>query len=96
MNRKKINPCVLTPQIRSSITTLLFSGREFSWTRHMLIAAAILAFNNMLVIFVPTIRDIFGFIGESGLTKCFDTQEIVCVKYQFLSKMYRAMSQTLT
>lgn len=51
-------------QIRSSITTLLFSGREFSWTRHMLIAAAILAFNNMLVIFVPTIRDIFGFIGE--------------------------------
>lgn len=51
-------------QIRSSITTLLFSGREFSWTRHMLIAAAILAFTNMLVIFVPTIRDIFGFIGE--------------------------------
>uniref|UniRef100_A0A4W6G0W0 Solute carrier family 38 member 4 n=1 Tax=Lates calcarifer TaxID=8187 RepID=A0A4W6G0W0_LATCA len=56
-------PIVLFP-IRSSITTLLFSGREFSWTRHMLIAAAILAFNNMLVIFVPTIRDIFGFIGE--------------------------------
>lgn len=51
-------------QIRSSITTLLFSGREFSWIRHLLIAAAILAFNNMLVIFVPTIRDIFGFIGE--------------------------------
>lgn len=54
-------------QIRSSITTLLFSGREFSWLRHMLIAAAILAFNNMLVIFVPTIRDIFGFIGKSCL-----------------------------
>lgn len=30
----------------------------------MLIAAAILVFNNLLVIFVPTIRDIFGFIGE--------------------------------
>lgn len=56
--------CSVMTQIRSSITTLLFSGREFSWTRHMLIAAAILAFNNMLVIFVPTIRDIFGFIGE--------------------------------
>ncbi|XP_071375136.1 sodium-coupled neutral amino acid transporter 4-like, partial [Centroberyx affinis] len=54
--------------IRSSITTLLFSGREFSWTRHLLIAAAILAFNNMLVIFVPTIRDIFGFIGSSAAT----------------------------
>ncbi|XP_039999417.1 sodium-coupled neutral amino acid transporter 4 isoform X1 [Xiphias gladius] len=60
-------PIVLFP-IRSSITTLLFSGREFSWTRHMLIAAAILAFNNMLVIFVPTIRDIFGFIGSSAAT----------------------------
>ncbi|XP_074554306.1 sodium-coupled neutral amino acid transporter 4 [Halichoeres trimaculatus] len=60
-------PIVLFP-IRSSITTLLFSGREFSWTRHMLIAAAILAFNNLLVIFVPTIRDIFGFIGSSAAT----------------------------
>ncbi|XP_076006965.1 sodium-coupled neutral amino acid transporter 4 [Genypterus blacodes] len=60
-------PIVLFP-IRSSITTLLFSGRDFSWTRHLLIAAAILAFNNMLVIFVPTIRDIFGFIGSSAAT----------------------------
>uniref|UniRef100_A0A1A8RKD8 Solute carrier family 38, member 4 n=1 Tax=Nothobranchius rachovii TaxID=451742 RepID=A0A1A8RKD8_9TELE len=60
-------PIVLFP-IRSSITTLLFSGRDFSWIRHMLIAAAILLFNNMLVIFVPTIRDIFGFIGGSAAT----------------------------
>ncbi|XP_062299981.1 sodium-coupled neutral amino acid transporter 4 [Scomber scombrus] len=60
-------PIVLFP-IRSSITTLLFSKREFSWVRHMLIAACILAFNNMLVIFVPTIRDIFGFIGSSAAT----------------------------
>ncbi|KAF3704916.1 Sodium-coupled neutral amino acid transporter 4 [Channa argus] len=60
-------PIVLFP-IRSSITTLLFSGREFSWIRHVLIAAAILAFTNMLVIFVPTIRDIFGFIGSSAAT----------------------------
>uniref|UniRef100_A0A672Z4S9 Sodium-coupled neutral amino acid transporter 4-like n=1 Tax=Sphaeramia orbicularis TaxID=375764 RepID=A0A672Z4S9_9TELE len=60
-------PIVLFP-IRSSITNLLFSGRDFSWTRHLLIAAAILAFNNMLVIFVPTIRDIFGFIGSSAAT----------------------------
>ncbi|XP_056131835.1 sodium-coupled neutral amino acid transporter 4 [Lampris incognitus] len=60
-------PIVLFP-IRSSITTMLFSGREFSWTRHLLIAAAILGFNNVLVIFVPTIRDIFGFIGASAAT----------------------------
>ncbi|XP_068442496.1 sodium-coupled neutral amino acid transporter 4 [Clinocottus analis] len=60
-------PIVLFP-IRSSITTLLFSGREFSWIRHLLIAAAVLAFNNLLVIFVPSIRDIFGFIGSSAAT----------------------------
>ncbi|XP_058481036.1 sodium-coupled neutral amino acid transporter 4 [Solea solea] len=60
-------PIVLFP-IRSSITTLLFSGREFSWTRHLLIAVVILACNNLLVIFVPTIRDIFGFIGSSAAT----------------------------
>ncbi|KAJ8007144.1 hypothetical protein DPEC_G00114500 [Dallia pectoralis] len=60
-------PIVLFP-IRSSINTMLFSQREFSWLRHMLIAAFILAFNNMLVIFVPTIRDIFGFIGSSAAT----------------------------
>ncbi|KAM6985670.1 sodium-coupled neutral amino acid transporter 4 [Aplochiton taeniatus] len=60
-------PIVLFP-IRSSINTLLFSGRDFSWARHLLIAAAILFFNNLLVIFVPTIRDIFGFIGSSAAT----------------------------
>ncbi|XP_006633682.1 sodium-coupled neutral amino acid transporter 4 [Lepisosteus oculatus] len=60
-------PIVLFP-IRSSITTLLFAGREFSWIRHFLIAAALLFFNNLLVIFVPTIRDIFGVIGASAAT----------------------------
>lgn len=51
-------------QIRSSISALLFPKRPFSWIRHFLIAAVILAFNNLLVIFVPTIKDIFGFIGR--------------------------------
>lgn len=60
-------PIVLFP-IRSSVTTLCFAGKEFSWIRHFLIAAVILAFNNLLVIFVPTIRDIFGFIGSSAAT----------------------------
>ncbi|XP_048865513.1 sodium-coupled neutral amino acid transporter 4 [Brienomyrus brachyistius] len=60
-------PIVLFP-IRSSIITLLFNGREFSWVRHVLLAVVILAFNNLLVIFVPTIRDIFGFIGSSAAT----------------------------
>ncbi|NXQ57994.1 S38A4 protein, partial [Anthoscopus minutus] len=60
-------PLVLFP-IRSSISALLFPKRQFSWIRHFLIAAVILAFNNLLVIFVPTIKDIFGFIGASSAT----------------------------
>uniref|UniRef100_A0A673N8U7 Sodium-coupled neutral amino acid transporter 4-like n=1 Tax=Sinocyclocheilus rhinocerous TaxID=307959 RepID=A0A673N8U7_9TELE len=57
-------PIVLFPVI----ITLCFAGKDFSWIRPFLIAAAILAFNNLLVIFVPTIRDIFGFIGSSAAT----------------------------
>ncbi|NWW06790.1 S38A4 protein, partial [Oreocharis arfaki] len=60
-------PLVLFP-IRSSVSALLFPKRPFSWIRHFLIAAVILAFNNLLVIFVPSIRDIFGFIGASSAT----------------------------
>ncbi|XP_017684674.1 PREDICTED: sodium-coupled neutral amino acid transporter 4 isoform X1 [Lepidothrix coronata] len=60
-------PLVLFP-IRSSISALLFPRRPFSWIRHFLVAVVILAFNNLLVIFVPTIKDIFGFIGASSAT----------------------------
>nr|XP_056703636.1 sodium-coupled neutral amino acid transporter 4 [Euleptes europaea] len=60
-------PIVLFP-IRTSVSTLLFSKRPFSWIRHFLIAAVILALNNLLVIFVPSIKDIFGFIGASAAT----------------------------
>ncbi|XP_063073399.1 sodium-coupled neutral amino acid transporter 4 [Engraulis encrasicolus] len=60
-------PIVLFP-IRSSVITLMFKNQEFNWLRHVLIAAAILFLDNMLVIFVPTIRDIFGFIGSSAAT----------------------------
>ncbi|XP_046763180.1 sodium-coupled neutral amino acid transporter 4 isoform X3 [Gallus gallus] len=59
---------VFNSRIRSSISALLFPKRPFSWIRHLLIAAVILAFNSMLVIFVPTIKDIFGFIGASSAT----------------------------
>lgn len=57
--------CIL--QIRSSVTQLLCAGKEFSWVRHCIITGAILVCTNILVIFVPTIRDIFGFIGEDCL-----------------------------
>ncbi|CAH6791382.1 sodium-coupled neutral amino acid symporter 2 isoform X1 [Phodopus roborovskii] len=58
-------PVVIFP-IRSSVTHLLCAAKEFSWWRHSVITVAILAFTNLLVIFVPTIRDIFGFIGASA------------------------------
>ncbi|XP_068132695.1 sodium-coupled neutral amino acid symporter 2 [Hyperolius riggenbachi] len=58
-------PIVIFP-IRSSITQLLFARKDFAWWRHILITLLILAFTNVLVIFVPTIRDIFGFIGASA------------------------------
>ncbi|XP_077121506.1 sodium-coupled neutral amino acid symporter 2 [Ranitomeya variabilis] len=58
-------PIVIFP-IRSSITQLLCAGKDFAWWRHILITFLILAFTNVLVIFVPTIRDIFGFIGASA------------------------------
>ncbi|XP_036311050.1 sodium-coupled neutral amino acid transporter 2 isoform X3 [Pipistrellus kuhlii] len=55
-------PVVIFP-IRSSITQLFCPKKDFTWWRHGLITVSILAFTNLLVIFVPTIRDIFGFIG---------------------------------
>ncbi|XP_011366494.1 sodium-coupled neutral amino acid symporter 2 isoform X1 [Pteropus medius] len=58
-------PVVIFP-IRGSITHLLCPAKDFSWWRHSLITVSILAFTNLLVIFVPTIRDIFGFIGASA------------------------------
>ncbi|XP_036106984.1 sodium-coupled neutral amino acid transporter 2 isoform X1 [Molossus molossus] len=58
-------PVVIFP-IRGSITHLFCPTKDFSWWRHTLITVSILAFTNLLVIFVPTIRDIFGFIGASA------------------------------
>lgn len=66
-------------QIRSSITHLFCASKDFSWWRHSIITVSILAFTNLLVIFVPTIRDIFGFIGKI----CFK-----CHKY-WGSKVYK-------
>ncbi|XP_037369993.1 sodium-coupled neutral amino acid symporter 2 [Talpa occidentalis] len=58
-------PVVIFP-IRSSITHLFCAAKDFSWLRHSSITVSILVFTNLLVIFVPTIRDIFGFIGASA------------------------------
>ncbi|XP_078138338.1 sodium-coupled neutral amino acid symporter 2 isoform X2 [Centroberyx gerrardi] len=58
-------PVVLFP-IRTSVNQLLCASKEFSWVRHTIITVVLLASTNALVIFVPTIRDIFGFIGASA------------------------------
>uniref|UniRef100_A0AAZ3S6G9 Sodium-coupled neutral amino acid symporter 2 n=1 Tax=Oncorhynchus tshawytscha TaxID=74940 RepID=A0AAZ3S6G9_ONCTS len=58
-------PVVLFP-IRTSVNQLLCASKEFSWIRHTIITVVLLASTNCLVIFVPTIRDIFGFIGASA------------------------------
>ncbi|XP_060886054.1 sodium-coupled neutral amino acid symporter 2 [Labrus mixtus] len=58
-------PVVLFP-IRTSVNQLLCASKEFSWIRHTIITVVLLASTNALVIFVPTIRDIFGFIGASA------------------------------
>lgn len=60
-------PIVLFP-IRASIQEIMFPRRSFNWIRHIGIAAILLVLNNLLVIFVPNIRDIFGFIGASAAT----------------------------
>ncbi|XP_004638645.1 sodium-coupled neutral amino acid transporter 4 [Octodon degus] len=60
-------PIVLFP-IRTSVITLLFPTRPFSWIRHFVIATIIIVLNNVLVILVPTIKYIFGFIGASSAT----------------------------
>uniref|UniRef100_A0A3B3XDQ7 Sodium-coupled neutral amino acid symporter 2 n=1 Tax=Poecilia mexicana TaxID=48701 RepID=A0A3B3XDQ7_9TELE len=52
--------------IRTSVGHLLFPGKDFSWIRHAIITLILLAGTNILVIFVPSIRDIFGFIGASA------------------------------
>ncbi|XP_059805482.1 sodium-coupled neutral amino acid transporter 3-like isoform X2 [Hypanus sabinus] len=57
-------PVVLFP-IRRAIQQLLFPGKAFRWLRHTIIAICLLISVNILVIFVPNIRDIFGIIGAT-------------------------------
>ncbi|MGH0136798.1 UNVERIFIED_CONTAM: hypothetical protein FKN15_062806 [Acipenser sinensis] len=58
-------PVVLFP-IRRAVMQLLFPGRDFHWVRHVGIAVCLLIIVNLLVIFVPNIRDIFGIIGATS------------------------------
>lgn len=63
-------------QIRTSVITLLFPRKPFSWLKHFGIAAIIIALNNILVILVPTIKYIFGFIGMSQKSFCLASSDL--------------------
>ncbi|KAM5293017.1 sodium-coupled neutral amino acid transporter 3 [Ctenodactylus gundi] len=58
-------PIVLFP-VRRAIQQMLFQNQEFSWLRHVLIAAVLLTCINLLVIFAPNILGIFGIIGATS------------------------------
>ncbi|XP_029362085.1 sodium-coupled neutral amino acid transporter 3-like [Echeneis naucrates] len=58
-------PVVLFP-IRRALMQILFPDKPFHWARHITIALCLIFVVNLLVIFVPSIRDIFGLIGATS------------------------------
>ncbi|XP_048346279.1 sodium-coupled neutral amino acid transporter 3-like [Sphaerodactylus townsendi] len=58
-------PIVLFP-VRRAIQQMLFQDKDFSWIRHIVIAAVLLTSINLLVIFAPSILGIFGLIGATS------------------------------
>ncbi|XP_047430567.1 sodium-coupled neutral amino acid transporter 2-like [Mugil cephalus] len=58
-------PVVLFP-LRTSLNHCLCASKEFSWLRHIIITVVLLGGTSLLVIFVPTIRDIFGIFGATA------------------------------
>ncbi|XP_071333116.1 sodium-coupled neutral amino acid transporter 3-like [Trachinotus anak] len=58
-------PVVLFP-IRRALLQILFPDKPFHWARHIAIAFCLIFVVNLLVIFVPSIRDIFGLIGATS------------------------------
>lgn len=55
-----------SPQIRRALLQILFPDKPFRWSVHIGIAFCLIFVVNLLVIFVPSIRDIFGIIGEQS------------------------------
>ncbi|XP_040906655.1 sodium-coupled neutral amino acid transporter 3-like isoform X3 [Toxotes jaculatrix] len=58
-------PVVLFP-IRRALLQILFPDKPFHWAIHIGITFGLVFVVNLLVIFVPSIRDIFGFIGATS------------------------------
>uniref|UniRef100_A0A1A7XT60 Solute carrier family 38, member 5a n=2 Tax=Iconisemion striatum TaxID=60296 RepID=A0A1A7XT60_9TELE len=58
-------PVVLFP-IRKALLQIFFPDKPFHWARHILIALSVVFSVNLLVVFVPSIKDIFGVIGATS------------------------------
>uniref|UniRef100_H3CDK3 Solute carrier family 38 member 5 n=1 Tax=Tetraodon nigroviridis TaxID=99883 RepID=H3CDK3_TETNG len=58
-------PVVLFP-IRRALLQIFFPDKPFRWVIHIGIAISLIFVVNLLVIFVPSIRDIFGIIGATS------------------------------
>lgn len=58
-------PVVLFP-IRRALLQIFFPDKPFHWAIHITIAFCLIFVVNLLVIFVPSIRDIFGIIGATS------------------------------
>ncbi|XP_076821031.1 putative sodium-coupled neutral amino acid transporter 6 [Clavelina lepadiformis] len=50
---------------RKSLIMLFFENKPFSWITHLGIMIVLLTTTNILVIYVPTIREVFGFAGAT-------------------------------
>uniref|UniRef100_A0A7N8XR61 Sodium-coupled neutral amino acid transporter 3-like n=1 Tax=Mastacembelus armatus TaxID=205130 RepID=A0A7N8XR61_9TELE len=58
-------PVVLFP-IRRAVLQTIWPDKPFHWAKHIGIAFGLIVIVNILVIFVPSIRDIFGLIGATS------------------------------
>ncbi|XP_037540712.1 sodium-coupled neutral amino acid transporter 3 [Nematolebias whitei] len=58
-------PVVLFP-IRRALLQIFFPDKPFHWARHIIIAVCLVVFADLLVILVPSIKDIFGVIGATS------------------------------
>lgn len=56
---------VLLFTVRSSIVLLLFKGK-FNWIHHIIVTVILLTIVDLLVIYIPTIKDVFAVIGSTA------------------------------
>ncbi|XP_078272749.1 sodium-coupled neutral amino acid symporter 1-like [Rhinoraja longicauda] len=56
---------VLLFTVRSSIVLLLFKGK-FNWIHHIIVTVVLLIVVDLLVIYIPTIKDVFAVIGSTA------------------------------